>query len=56
MTTEMILRQVWQSEALVLIAVLALIALTVIVLMYVDERWTFIPRRTQRKYFGERRM
>lgn len=55
MTTAEILRQVWQSEAMLMIAVLALIALTVIVWMYVDERWTFYPRKRQRQSFGERR-
>ena len=55
MTTQEILRHVWLNEAMLMIAVLALIALTVIVWMYVDERWTFYPRRKQRKYFGERR-
>ena len=54
MTTEMVLRMVTLNELGLMVAVAATIILTVVVLRYVDERWTFIPRRKQRKGFNER--
>ena len=54
MTTAEILRAVWLNECMVLVALLALIPVTVAVLRYIDQRWTFYPRKRQRERFNER--
>lgn len=54
MTTQEIIRDVWQSELVALAMLIALVIGTVLVLRYVDRRWTFYPRKRQRVQFHER--
>ena len=53
MTTEQILHDVFYSELGLLGVVIGTIVVTVLVLRYVDRRWTFIPRKKQRRQFEE---
>ena len=52
--TNVTLRSVMENEAIVLFAVIALFVLTVFAIQYIDERWTFYPRKRQRKGYYER--
>lgn len=54
MTTAEILRAVWLNELTALVILIALVIGTVLVLRYVDRRWTFYPRKRQRVWFYER--
>ena len=54
MTTQEIIRDVWQSELVALSMLIALVVGTVLVLRYVDRRLTFYPRKRQRVRFNER--
>jgi uncharacterized iron-regulated membrane protein len=54
MTTQEIIRAVWLNELSALAMLIALVVGTVLVLRYVDRRWTFIPRKRQRVRFNER--
>lgn len=54
MSTEMIIADVLNSEAVLLYALIALIGLTAGWLDYVIRRWSWIPRKRQRRFFGER--
>lgn len=61
MSTEMVLleaelaiTQARDDSIMLAIGFVLLIAVTVLWWVYVFERWSWIPRRTQRRCFGER--
>ena len=54
MSTAEVMRAVTLNELGVMIAVILTIIATVAVMRYIDRWWTFIPRRKQRRGFGER--
>ena len=54
MKTEMIIADVLNSEMMVMVGLVALIGATVAYMEYIIRRWSWIPRKRQRKNFGER--
>ena len=47
------LRSVRNNEMLVIVLAVLLGMGLMLAIMYINERWTFIPRKRQRKEFGE---
>ena len=54
MSTEMIIADVFNSEMVVMIGLVVLIGATVAYMEYIIRRWSWMPRRRQRRSFGER--
>ena len=47
-------QQILENEAVLFYALIALIGLTALWFDYIIRRWSWIPRKRQRKNFGER--
>ena len=54
MSTEMIIADVLNSEMVVMIGLVVVIGATVAYMEYIIRRWSWMPRRRQRRSFGER--
>lgn len=54
MSTSEIIAGVMNSEAILLVCAILLVAATALYLEYIIRRWSWVPRKRQRKYFTER--
>jgi len=54
MQARMAVASAQENTVMYYILALCLVGATAVALAYINERWTFIPRRRQRKSFGER--